>query len=146
MLYPWKLSRGLMFVRSSVRSFVRKLFLVNTLQSTIFVLSSSNLVTTYINLKSRTSSILVKIGFKMADWRPYLLAKSTFFPCEHSTVHNFCPIVFKFGDNLYEPKILEEFDIVENRIQDGRLTAIFVRKIYIFCILVHKLLSYHLQI
>jgi len=67
--------------------------------------------------------------FVRSSVRSFVRSSVVNFPCEHSTVHNFCPIIFKFDDGLYVPKISIEFDIGENRIQDGRLAAIFVGKI-----------------
>jgi len=50
------------------------------------------------------------------------------FSCDHRTVRIISRIDFLFGNKLYDHKISDEFDIRENRIQDGRLAAIFVRK------------------
>lgn len=46
-------------------------FLANTLQSTIFVQSTSNLDMVYMTIKTQLSSNFVKIEPKTVDWRPF---------------------------------------------------------------------------
>ena len=67
MLYSRVLSGGLTCVRPSVRLQL----LVNTIETSFFDGSTSNWVYSYMGIKSRTSSTLGEIRYKMAFWRPF---------------------------------------------------------------------------
>ena len=93
------------FCASCVCASCVSFWLVNTLEATVFVQSSSNLLRMIILTISRSSSNMGHVGSKTRSVGQ-IIEK----PCEHSRGHSFGPVIIKLAQNDYLDNISVKFE------------------------------------
>ena len=108
--------RSLSVVRASCavrRASCVNFWLVNTLEATVLVQSSSNLLRMIILTISRLSSNMGHVGSKTRS-----VGQLKEKPCEHSRGHSFGPIIIKLAQNDHLDNISVKFEYRSCRVKN----------------------------
>ena len=90
---------------------------VYALASTNINQSAPNLVKVYMTIRPRMNSIMGLIGLERPELFALELQESLYLTFLLSSIYNFYPISNLLGQNIYNRKILEEFDCGPNWIR-----------------------------